>query len=388
VRKWRAQKQDIYIIDNLGNDEYLVSGSKSKDYRVHLNEPSCTCPDWQKRQPKGGCKHILHVKIEKGLINPVPSAKTNFGNPKYRAKSNYPSDWAELSKRTKERDNWICQKCGAQGGSHGNTRLEAHHMKPKSRGGKDVLNNLITICNSCHENEHGHAIPSGGGFNKNSFQGRSEDSIDNHFSASKSIDKKSQVSDRSKNKLAASQQSLSEDDNSEEEKGSKSLTSNSKSSTNDFREDEVKIGSWTSLQDMPKMLENEMTLTESVTGPLIVSGVLFGIFVLAGAILSVSILAWIGIIILSVAIYLCFQIISIGILIKFESMKDINKQLQPLVDELEENRGKPMEKRKVDRIHRLLEESSDLAPMLDSHITKEYVDWIEQSQEQLNYLKN
>lgn len=28
--------------------------------------------------------------------------------------------------------------------------LEAHHMLPKSRGGKDILGNLQSLCRSCH----------------------------------------------------------------------------------------------------------------------------------------------------------------------------------------------------------------------------------------------
>lgn len=47
------------------------------------------------------------------------------------------------------RDTFKCQYCGV-----GNTRLEAHHIIPKSKQGKDSINNLITLCSSCHSKVH------------------------------------------------------------------------------------------------------------------------------------------------------------------------------------------------------------------------------------------
>jgi len=385
VRKWRAQKQNIYIKDNLQDGKYLVSGSRSKDYQINLNEPSCTCPDWQKRQPEGGCKHILHVKIKKGLINPVPSAKTNFGNPKYRSKSNYPSNWANLSNRTKKRDNWTCQKCGDQGGPHGNARLEAHHMKPKSRGGKDELNNLITVCNSCHEDEHGHAIPNDVNLNEDYIKTGPENPIDSNFSGSESINERSKRNRRSKKNSAESKLISSANYTPRNEQNPRPSTSSSNPSTRDPREDEVRIKSSTSLQDMPKMMETEITLINFVKIPLVISILLFVIFALTVTIFSVGIFAWAGIIILSFIIYLYLQIKSIFILVRLESMKDINNQLKSLLNKLDESRRESVQKRRISRINFLLKESNKLSRKINNHLREEYIDWITQSQERLNY---
>jgi len=70
----------------------------------------------------------------------------------------YPSDWNSRRKKVYRRDNFRCQKCGARGGSRGNTELHAHHKKPKSKGGSHRLGNLTTVCKSCHEGIHGHAV--------------------------------------------------------------------------------------------------------------------------------------------------------------------------------------------------------------------------------------
>jgi len=47
------------------------------------------------------------------------------------------------------RDNFTCQKCGKK-----NSRLEAHHIVWTTKGGKDSIYNLITLCEICHEKVH------------------------------------------------------------------------------------------------------------------------------------------------------------------------------------------------------------------------------------------
>jgi len=46
----------------------------------------------------------------------------------------------------KKRDGYKCRLCFA--GEE--AILEAHHLTPKSLGGKNNINNLITVCKSCH----------------------------------------------------------------------------------------------------------------------------------------------------------------------------------------------------------------------------------------------
>lgn len=53
-----------------------------------------------------------------------------------------------LKLRTQKRDNYTCQKCKFE--DKIGTKLEVHHINPVYRGGKDELDNLITLCHSCH----------------------------------------------------------------------------------------------------------------------------------------------------------------------------------------------------------------------------------------------
>jgi 5-methylcytosine-specific restriction endonuclease McrA len=47
------------------------------------------------------------------------------------------------------RDGYTCQHCGKR-----NVRLEAHHIVFREHGGKDTLENLLTLCHQCHHHLH------------------------------------------------------------------------------------------------------------------------------------------------------------------------------------------------------------------------------------------
>lgn len=63
-------------------------------------------------------------------------------------------DWDNIRRRVYRRDNHTCQRCGAKGGKEGDRRVVAHHVIPKSEGGGDGLDNLITLCHRCHARVH------------------------------------------------------------------------------------------------------------------------------------------------------------------------------------------------------------------------------------------
>jgi len=158
-RLWRAENQSVSIKANPYDEVYLVYGTQGDIYEVDLDEPSCSCPDWHKRSPKGGCKHILKVKLANECIDPLPNPENDSRPYAVIEQGNYGENWDHLSNQTKERDNWECQRCNSQGGPYGNSILHAHHIVPISEGGGNELNNLITLCHDCHESIHGHSIP-------------------------------------------------------------------------------------------------------------------------------------------------------------------------------------------------------------------------------------
>jgi 5-methylcytosine-specific restriction endonuclease McrA len=68
------------------------------------------------------------------------------------SKPRSPQDWEWRKRRAEcyERDNWTCRDCGVKCGSKGPRRIQAHHVIPRRNGGGDELENLLTLCASCH----------------------------------------------------------------------------------------------------------------------------------------------------------------------------------------------------------------------------------------------
>jgi 5-methylcytosine-specific restriction endonuclease McrA len=52
-----------------------------------------------------------------------------------------------------ERDNWTCQAEDCPGGYPLDSA--PHHIKFRSAGGSDTMDNLVTLCIHCHGKEHG-----------------------------------------------------------------------------------------------------------------------------------------------------------------------------------------------------------------------------------------
>lgn len=47
-----------------------------------------------------------------------------------------------------ERDDYKCQKCDSE------NNLDVHHLIPESVNGPSEINNLVTLCRSCHRRAH------------------------------------------------------------------------------------------------------------------------------------------------------------------------------------------------------------------------------------------
>ena len=52
------------------------------------------------------------------------------------------------------RDEYTCQDCGEVGAHKGDATLEVHHKTPVSEGGTDTPENLVTLCDECHNKRH------------------------------------------------------------------------------------------------------------------------------------------------------------------------------------------------------------------------------------------
>lgn len=74
-----------------------------------------------------------------------------FPKPNHKRRAPKKAERGKFSERTAEmiveRDNGLCQECGAIGS-------EIHHVKFKSQGGRGVFTNGMLVCPSCHRKIH------------------------------------------------------------------------------------------------------------------------------------------------------------------------------------------------------------------------------------------
>lgn len=69
----------------------------------------------------------------------------------------YPSNWDQIKKEVKKRDNYTCRRCNTRHPPN-SPYLKVHHKKPLSKGGKTVKSNLVTLCRKCHKVKHPHLM--------------------------------------------------------------------------------------------------------------------------------------------------------------------------------------------------------------------------------------
>ena len=75
----------------------------------------------------------------------TPDMSDTTNTPEESDTSGYGEGWESLRRQTLRRDGYACQRCG-----DGGRVLQAHHVVPRSAGGPDRLENLLTLCRPCH----------------------------------------------------------------------------------------------------------------------------------------------------------------------------------------------------------------------------------------------
>lgn len=58
----RTEEMDVSLLRKGG--VYEVQSASGNTYEVDVASKTCTCPDFTKRQPSGGCKHLRRTDIE------------------------------------------------------------------------------------------------------------------------------------------------------------------------------------------------------------------------------------------------------------------------------------------------------------------------------------
>jgi hypothetical protein len=75
-RARRAREEEMTVSLRQTGGIYDVQSASGNTYRVDIAGPECSCPDWQEREPDGGCKHLRRVRlaIQAGSV-PTPDGR-------------------------------------------------------------------------------------------------------------------------------------------------------------------------------------------------------------------------------------------------------------------------------------------------------------------------
>lgn len=123
--------------------ELLRKGMAKRDPQFTEKEFQAALPGWLNRllAKKTNNKRMFRLvrANRRGLLRSAPQKN-----------GAYPSNWMETAQAVRRRDKRCCQSCGEL-----NVVLDVHHIVYLSHYGTSRKENLVTLCRSCHEEEHG-----------------------------------------------------------------------------------------------------------------------------------------------------------------------------------------------------------------------------------------
>jgi len=98
---------------------------------------------------------ITKLVIETGTFDPHALKNPEVLVNKYLYQKGIKYGFANSRAYTLHRDSYICQHCK---GKSKDKRLHAHHIVYRSNGGSDEPDNLLTLCETCHDKVHDNMI--------------------------------------------------------------------------------------------------------------------------------------------------------------------------------------------------------------------------------------
>jgi 5-methylcytosine-specific restriction protein A len=139
-KKHRMNIEKTYCVD-CGIEIYKGSTRCKKCYGKQRKKEEKHCID---------CRTIIHKSATRCLC--CHNKKQDKGLSKERTKFNNSKKWRDVRVMCFERDNYTCSVCGVRGG----VVLNAHHIVRYVDSIELRLNldNLVTVCESCHRDIH------------------------------------------------------------------------------------------------------------------------------------------------------------------------------------------------------------------------------------------
>jgi len=141
LKKALSEKQKLAYAN--GREPWCKGQTKETDPRL----AKCGVPGNDFGKYSKGSK-----RPDKSWWNVFYSAGVKYGLQKIHKYKYHAEFWLQIRDEVLKRDNYTCQHCGKT-----DCRFEVHHKIPAKMGGKDEIDNLITLCSICHKKEENNA---------------------------------------------------------------------------------------------------------------------------------------------------------------------------------------------------------------------------------------
>jgi len=104
------------------------------------------CREW-------GCPNLVKSRSQKGYCDDHADKRSNWNKRLERTGSTtergYGHAWRKLREVVLKRDNYLCVQCRKDGRLTEATDVD--HILNKAKGGTDSIDNLQSLCDSCHK---------------------------------------------------------------------------------------------------------------------------------------------------------------------------------------------------------------------------------------------
>jgi len=155
LAKWLVQRHEScyreilkkYLKQQGNRKNFAVKRSDGTDYFLFMMRDVHITPYHPRKKPNPFLQEELEWIHRMEPEIPVPDNPWNG-----RAEGAY-NTWRNTRDEVLERDNYRCTICGSR------ENLDVHHIKPRRKDGKDVIENLSTLCEKCHVAQGGYGRP-------------------------------------------------------------------------------------------------------------------------------------------------------------------------------------------------------------------------------------
>lgn len=148
---YEGRRQGI-IGRNVGEDGYDVEPTHLDRECKNCGVEFVTTPAEDNLHCSRDCFLELHSERMNGEGNPAWVDGSSRDKRCWRGE-----DWDEIRLKVYERDEYTCQRCGVDcisrrdyNGENGDRIIQAHHIDPYESPEDNNLDNLVTLCSSCH----------------------------------------------------------------------------------------------------------------------------------------------------------------------------------------------------------------------------------------------